>query len=67
MPTPKRNEIGLKALTKFLQKERTIIDIQEKFEISQRSAYRWLGYIDIKVYTRRFKKRSFFKIFKEEL
>ena len=45
MPTPKRDEKCLDALQIFLRRPQRIEDIQTKFGISQRTAYRWIDYL----------------------
>jgi predicted DNA-binding transcriptional regulator YafY len=48
MPDPRRDEAGLSALAKFLGKPRTIEEIRERFELSERCAYRWMDYLKAK-------------------
>ena len=45
MPDPRRDEAGLSRLTAYLRTPRTITQIEARFSLSHRSAYRWLSYL----------------------
>lgn len=45
MPDPRRDTAGLSKLAKYLAKPRTIAEIRERFDLSERSAYRWMDYL----------------------
>lgn len=44
-PDPRRDERGLLRLTKYLKRPRTIEEIRDHFELSERSVYRWFEYL----------------------
>lgn len=43
MPTPERPDLS--HFLRYLRKERTISELAERFGISERTAYRWMGYL----------------------
>ena len=45
MPDPRRDEKGLERLVRFLTRPRTVEQICDRFDLSERSAYRWLDYL----------------------
>ena len=45
MPDPRRDEKSLRALVRYLAKAKSLDQIQQKFRLSERTAYRWLDYL----------------------
>lgn len=56
MPTPKRDTRALSRLRRFMRTPRTIAQIRAQFGLTERTAYRWLRYLEDRgagIYTRR--------------
>ena len=45
MPDPRRNDRAIDRLSRYLEKPRTVEQVTARFDISERTAYRWMQYL----------------------